>query len=93
MVATIVTCATSNQIADCALDFWCYMQDEEDTQRGRKEFLCLAGNLWVIPPSLSRTESDESSYKVVQIEQQDPIQISALKDALRFDAFSKQPIL
>jgi hypothetical protein len=91
MVATILTSSESSQTAQCALDFWCYMHDEEDVQNGPREYLCLAGNLWIIPPNMKKDVGEESESNIPHPygAPQGAVSVSILKSALCFNAFSK----
>ncbi len=71
------------------------MQDEEGPLYGamtRKEFLCLGGNLWLIPSELAEANTASSAFSGSSTTQahQAPIPFAAIKHGLRFDAFSKK---
>jgi hypothetical protein len=98
MVAPIIFGSEGNKqpgTAKAALDIWCYMQDEEGPLYGavtRKEFLCLGGNLWLIPSELAEANTASSAVSGSSTTQahQAPISFAAIKHGLRFDAFSKK---
>jgi hypothetical protein len=93
LVAPMISLCEQTRTVKAALDIWCYMQDEDESLCGaQKEFLCLGGNLWLIKPEVAEANHTEPfAFSVTSSIQdhQDPISFSAIKQGLRFDAFSK----
>ena len=86
LVATLASGSAGKGTAEAAIDVWCYMQDEGDLQGGHREFLCLAGNLWVRVLGMDLLSKAALQPNTSPVH---PILISAVKDSIQFDAFSK----